>query len=156
MQFVVLPPCSHDIILSWDFLSHQLAIIDCAHAEVVFCPLGDALPDCLFFSPLVPFSTISLRMPQVRGSFKDHERTRRTSFTFSVERGKLICFLFFYLSVSIVLHSISYSLQKKKRIYKKGPRLCAFLASMYFCGSLPPCTEHQLCLATSCVLNGLL
>lgn len=34
IEFVVLPSCSHDVILGWDFLSSNNAIIDCARAEV--------------------------------------------------------------------------------------------------------------------------
>ncbi|XP_049515963.1 uncharacterized protein LOC125942080 [Dermacentor silvarum] len=46
VEFFVLPSCSHDIILGWDFLSHHRAIIDCARAEVALFPLSEAsLPD---------------------------------------------------------------------------------------------------------------
>lgn len=36
IEFVVLPSCSHAVILGWDFLSRHAAIIDCARAEVGF------------------------------------------------------------------------------------------------------------------------
>lgn len=39
VEFVVLPTCSHDIILGWDFLCTHHAVIDCARAEVEFSPL---------------------------------------------------------------------------------------------------------------------
>lgn len=34
IEFIVLPACSHDIILGWDFLAHNNAIINCSRAEV--------------------------------------------------------------------------------------------------------------------------
>ncbi|UYV82185.1 K02A2.6-like [Cordylochernes scorpioides] len=34
-EFVVLPSCSHDIILGWDFLEASRAIIDCGSAEIL-------------------------------------------------------------------------------------------------------------------------
>lgn len=36
VEFLVLPSCSHDVILGWDFLSRNRAIIDCARAQVEF------------------------------------------------------------------------------------------------------------------------
>lgn len=39
VEFVVLPSCSHDVILGWDFLSRHHAVIRCAPAEVEFSPL---------------------------------------------------------------------------------------------------------------------
>lgn len=41
IEFIVLPTCSHDIILGWDFLSRHEALIDCARAEVEFSALPD-------------------------------------------------------------------------------------------------------------------
>lgn len=43
VEFVVLPHCSHDIILGWDFLSRHQAVIDCSRAEVAFSSLGNAI-----------------------------------------------------------------------------------------------------------------
>ncbi|UYV74773.1 hypothetical protein LAZ67_12000923 [Cordylochernes scorpioides] len=34
-EFIVLPSCSHDIILGWDFLEASRAIIDCGSAEIL-------------------------------------------------------------------------------------------------------------------------
>lgn len=45
VEFVVLPHCSHDIILGWDFLSRHQAVIDCFRAEVAFSSLGGAISD---------------------------------------------------------------------------------------------------------------
>lgn len=41
VEFVVLPSCSHDIILGWDFLANNNAIIDCCHAELELSALHD-------------------------------------------------------------------------------------------------------------------
>lgn len=41
MEFVVLQSCSHDVILGWDFLSRNNAVINCARAEVELSPLCD-------------------------------------------------------------------------------------------------------------------
>lgn len=38
IEFIVLPSCSHDIILGWDFLSRHHAIIDCARLQVELLP----------------------------------------------------------------------------------------------------------------------
>ena len=43
IEFFVLPSCSHDIILGWDFLSSHSAIIDCSRAEVALMPLQTSL-----------------------------------------------------------------------------------------------------------------
>lgn len=45
VEFVVLPCCSHAVILGWDFLSRHAAIIDCARAEVEFSHLPEAVLD---------------------------------------------------------------------------------------------------------------
>lgn len=42
IEFLVLPACSHDVILGWDFLSRHHAVIDCARAEVAFSALCSA------------------------------------------------------------------------------------------------------------------
>lgn len=34
IEFIVLPSCSHGIILGWEFLSRHHAIIDCVHLQV--------------------------------------------------------------------------------------------------------------------------
>lgn len=41
VEFVVLPSCSHDIILGWDFLATNNAVIDCCHAELELSALHD-------------------------------------------------------------------------------------------------------------------
>lgn len=41
VEFVVLQSCSHDVILGWDFLSRNNAVINCARAEVELSPLCD-------------------------------------------------------------------------------------------------------------------
>lgn len=43
IEFFVLPSCSHDVILGWDFLSRHRAIIDCARAEVALTPLQSSV-----------------------------------------------------------------------------------------------------------------
>ncbi|UYV75458.1 hypothetical protein LAZ67_13000337 [Cordylochernes scorpioides] len=35
-EFLVLPNCSHDAILGWDFLESSKAVIDCGHSEISF------------------------------------------------------------------------------------------------------------------------
>ena len=35
-EFIVLPQCSHDVILGWDFLEASQAVIDCGRRELVF------------------------------------------------------------------------------------------------------------------------
>ena len=45
IEFFVLPSCSHDLILGWDFLSRHEAVIDCSRAEV------SLVPTCEFSSP---------------------------------------------------------------------------------------------------------
>ena len=45
VEFLVLPACSHDVILSWDFLSRNHAVIDCARAEVAFSALCSSTPE---------------------------------------------------------------------------------------------------------------
>lgn len=45
IEFIVLPSCSHDVILGWDFLSRHKAIIDCERAEVELSPLCDLHSD---------------------------------------------------------------------------------------------------------------
>ncbi|XP_072146219.1 uncharacterized protein [Dermacentor andersoni] len=47
IEFVVLPRCSHDIILGWDFLSSHHAIIDCARAELALTPFCGSLSEDL-------------------------------------------------------------------------------------------------------------
>lgn len=42
VEFLVLCSCSHDLILGWDFLSANKAVIDCSRAEVEFQTLCDA------------------------------------------------------------------------------------------------------------------
>lgn len=34
-EFVVLPKCSHDLILGWDFLAASNAVIDCERSEII-------------------------------------------------------------------------------------------------------------------------
>lgn len=47
VECIVLPTCSHDVILGWDFLSSHKAVIDCARAEVEFSPCDAPLDeDC--------------------------------------------------------------------------------------------------------------
>lgn len=41
VEFIVLSSCSHDIILGWDFLSCNHAVIDCARSELELFPLCD-------------------------------------------------------------------------------------------------------------------
>lgn len=43
IEFFVLPSCSHDVILGWDFLSRHRAVIDCSRAEVALTPLPTSL-----------------------------------------------------------------------------------------------------------------
>lgn len=38
VEFIVLSSCSHDIILGWDFLSRNRAVIDCARSELELLP----------------------------------------------------------------------------------------------------------------------
>lgn len=45
IELIVLPSCSHDVILGWDFLAQHNAVIDCARAEVEFTPPCDAYSD---------------------------------------------------------------------------------------------------------------
>lgn len=40
IEFIVLPSCSHDVILGWDFLATHHAIIDCARAEIELFPFS--------------------------------------------------------------------------------------------------------------------
>lgn len=47
VEFLVLPSCSHDVILGWDFLSRHRAIIDCERAQVEFDSALDAPYDDL-------------------------------------------------------------------------------------------------------------
>lgn len=42
IEFIVLPSCSHDVILGWDFLSRHHAVIDCAQAQVELSVFDDA------------------------------------------------------------------------------------------------------------------
>lgn len=44
IEFLVLPSCSHDVILGWDFLSRHRAVIDCARAEVALSVVNTTLP----------------------------------------------------------------------------------------------------------------
>lgn len=44
IEFTVLPSCSHDIILGWDFLSRHHAVIDCARAQLELLPLYEPPP----------------------------------------------------------------------------------------------------------------
>lgn len=41
IEFIVLPLCSHQIILGWDFLSRHSAVINCGRAEVELFPFMD-------------------------------------------------------------------------------------------------------------------
>lgn len=41
VEFIVLSSCSHEIILGWDFLSRNQAVIDCARSEIELFPLYD-------------------------------------------------------------------------------------------------------------------
>ena len=45
VEFVVFSPCSHDIILGWDFLSAHHAVVDCARAELELSTMSE-LPLC--------------------------------------------------------------------------------------------------------------
>lgn len=45
IELIVLPSCSHDVILGWDFLARHNAVIDCARAEVEFTSQCDVYSD---------------------------------------------------------------------------------------------------------------
>lgn len=44
VRFLVLPVCSRDVILGWDFLSHDHTAIDCPRAEVAVSALCASYP----------------------------------------------------------------------------------------------------------------
>ncbi|UYV72084.1 hypothetical protein LAZ67_9001766 [Cordylochernes scorpioides] len=43
-EFLVLPSCSHDVILGWDFLESSSAIIDCGQSEISFSEMPNEDP----------------------------------------------------------------------------------------------------------------
>ncbi|XP_064470070.1 uncharacterized protein LOC135384814 [Ornithodoros turicata] len=49
VEFLVLSSCCHDVILGWDFLRDNLAVIDCAREEVLLSPVP-----CFDSEPTVP------------------------------------------------------------------------------------------------------
>lgn len=44
VEFIIIPACSHDIILGWDFLSRHNAVIHCTQAEIELSPFSEMTP----------------------------------------------------------------------------------------------------------------
>ncbi|UYV72451.1 hypothetical protein LAZ67_9003197 [Cordylochernes scorpioides] len=73
-EFLVLPSCSHDVILGWDFLESSSAIIDCAQSEISFSEMPNEDPSVarlyLASDDIIPPKSIKrvvARTPNVAG-----------------------------------------------------------------------------------------
>ncbi|UYV72359.1 hypothetical protein LAZ67_9002777 [Cordylochernes scorpioides] len=73
-EFLVLPSCSHDVILGWDFLESSSAIINCAQSEISFSEMPNEDPSVarlyLASDDIIPPKSIKrvvARTPNVAG-----------------------------------------------------------------------------------------